>query len=198
MSETNRAYLTKEAIRQALLRQIERKDISRVKVADLVSDAHVSKATFYRYYKDTYDLLADCFTVYLEVKDEIDKATSHGDLVVQQRRLTLLGTEKIRDYPRLFLMCHKCSYDPFAADFASRSILRSVDAAAHYISQQGITQDTCLIGIGQLATLCVDISTAIHIRWVTDGCNKEPLEIAELSSACIERLVTSMRIEKQS
>ena len=102
MSETNRAYLTKEAIRQALLRQIERKDISRVKVADLVSDAHVSKATFYRYYKDTYDLLADCFTVYLEVKDEIDKATSHGDLVVQQRRLTLLGTEKIRDYPRLF------------------------------------------------------------------------------------------------
>lgn len=195
MDETNRVYLTKEAIRQAFLRQIEQRDVSRVKVSDVLVDARVSKATFYRYYKDVYDLLADCFATYLEVEDEIEKAAAGNHLVDQQNRLTVLGMDRVKKYPRLFLMCHRCSYGPFAVEFAEKSIARSVDAAALFIRQQGITSDTCLIDIDELAVLCVDLSTAICIRWVNDGCRKDPGDIAELSSLCILRFVDSMRIE---
>lgn len=197
MGETNRVYLTKEAIRQALLHQIEHKDISRVRVSDILSDARVSKATFYRYYKDVYDLLANCFAVYLEVEEEINRAAAENHLVDQQGRLTFLGIERVKSYPQLFIMCHKCSYGPFAAEFSERFIARSVDAAVLFIKQQGITPDTCLTDIRRLAVLCVDLSTAICVRWINDGCREDPGEIAELSSLCISRFVDSMRIGEQ-
>ena len=165
-----------------------------MKVSDVLADARVSKATFYRYYKDVYDLLADCFAVYLEVEDEIEKAAADNHLVDQQNQLTVLGMDRVKKYPRLFLMCHKCSYGPFAAEFAERSISRSVDAVVSFIRQQGITSDTCLIGIDELAVLCVDLSIAICIRWINDDCKKSPGEIAELSSLCVSRLVDSMRV----
>lgn len=195
MSEGNRAYLTKEALRRALLQQIEAKDISHVKVSELVAEAHVSKATFYRYYKDVYDLLSDCFAAYLEVTEEIEEATASSTLPARQYPLTLLGMRKVREYPTLFVMCHRCSYGPFAAEFASRSISRSVDATEHYIRQQGITSDTCRIDVRQLAELSVDLSIATCLRWIEAGCDREPEEVAELSSLCTERLVAAMRIE---
>lgn len=193
--ESNRAYLTREAIRRVLLRQIEQKDISRVRVSDIIAEAHVSKATFYRHYKDVYDLLSDCFATYLEVTDGIDEAVANNDLVEQQYALTLLGMRNVRTYPNLFLMCHKCSYGPFAAEFASRSILRSVEATCRYIRQEGVTSEACRIDVRELAELCVDLSTSICLRWIEAGCDRKPEEVAGLSSVCLERFVASMRVD---
>jgi AcrR family transcriptional regulator len=192
MAESNRSYITKEAIRQALLRRIETDDITHVKVRDIVADARVSKATFYRHYKDVYDLLVDCFACYLEVHEELDDALDSNNVVEFQYQLTLLGVRKIKQYPRLYLMCHKSSYGPLMADFASRSMFRSVDAMVNYIEQFGSGKNNCIIDVRQLATLCIDLSIAINVHWLDNGCVQTPEEISRLTTVCISRFVDSM------
>lgn len=193
MGESNRVFITKEAIRQALLEKLNHQDIAHIKASEVIAAARVSKATFYRYYKDVYDVLMDCFSVYLDVQQETHKSAAEGNLIQDCYDLILMGLRKVQAYPQLYLLCITCAYTPFIADMRDRSISQSVDITEILISQLGLTAENCLVGIDTLAELCVDLSTDINVRWVQNNCQETPEEIAQLAYRCLCHFILSMK-----
>lgn len=179
------SYVTKEVIRQAFLGQIETKDVSRVKVSELVSDAHVSKTTFYRYYEDVYDLMMDCFFTYLWENPDSDQSQNH----------TLLGMHKVRKYPRLFVMCHRCPYEPFVRKFEEGPISRSVETTLDYMSGLGISGDNCVIETRRLARLYIDMTIDVVLEWIDDGLRESPEEVANILLTCRDRFFLAMCVD---
>ena len=56
---TKRNIETRLAITEAILKQLELKDLGKIKVTDVIKTANVSRMTFYRYYENLYDALYD-------------------------------------------------------------------------------------------------------------------------------------------
>lgn len=54
---------TRFSITEAILDELEQKDLDKIKVSDVIRKAKVSRMTFYRYYENLYDALCD----YLDV-----------------------------------------------------------------------------------------------------------------------------------
>ena len=54
---------TRFAITEAILDELEQKDLDKIKVSDVIRKAKVSRMTFYRYYENLYDALCDYIDV---------------------------------------------------------------------------------------------------------------------------------------
>lgn len=52
---------TEKFIEAALMEQLRDKSIDRIKVSDILRDVGICKCTFYRYYRDKYELLVSAF-----------------------------------------------------------------------------------------------------------------------------------------
>ena len=51
----------KEALCQAMYRLMNRRAISRIRIEDILTEAGVSKSSFYRYFRDKYELMNYCY-----------------------------------------------------------------------------------------------------------------------------------------
>ena len=51
------------AITEAILDELEQKDLDKIKISDVIRKAKVSRMTFYRYYENLYDALCDYIDV---------------------------------------------------------------------------------------------------------------------------------------
>lgn len=151
--DTNRVFRTKESVRQALIALLEDHDVNRIKAADVYNRARVSKATFYRYYRDVFDLLVECFALYLDVQPEVGASIEAGSFARSTRELILLGTRRIQRYPRLYLACVQCTYAPFLQDFSARSTHLSERSVRRLVEDRGLTAQTCAIDVDRLAQL---------------------------------------------
>lgn len=54
----------RKLIRETLLDLLDIRPLERISVIDIVEAAQISRSTFYRYYKDIYELFYDCALVY--------------------------------------------------------------------------------------------------------------------------------------
>ena len=52
-----RIKYTKKVLKETLLNILEKKDISKISVTEICTEADINRGTFYRYYNDVYDLL---------------------------------------------------------------------------------------------------------------------------------------------
>lgn len=97
MSQPNvRVRRTRALLRQALIELIEDRGFERVTVGDLASRAMISRAAFYRNYRDKYDLVEQIFDEAMaEMTADQDDARSPG-----QRFADFLG--HINAYHRLY------------------------------------------------------------------------------------------------
>ncbi|MDO5439802.1 MAG: TetR/AcrR family transcriptional regulator [Erysipelotrichaceae bacterium] len=59
----SRTRATRIAIGDAILDELEHKEFSKIKVADVVRNANVSRMSFYRYYENLYDALCDYLNI---------------------------------------------------------------------------------------------------------------------------------------
>ncbi|MGN1400024.1 MAG: TetR/AcrR family transcriptional regulator [Bacillus sp. (in: firmicutes)] len=55
--EDRRIRYTKKVIKEAFIGLLEQKPINKITVTELCEQCEINRATFYRYYKDVYDLL---------------------------------------------------------------------------------------------------------------------------------------------
>jgi len=81
-----RVFKTREAILEALLSLCESSGFSKITVGDIVKHARINRATFYKHYRDKYDLVERIFegtlTQILELSSFV-KATAESGLTFQ-------------------------------------------------------------------------------------------------------------------
>lgn len=59
MKENQRIVITKRMLKEALLRLLEKKKLDKIHVNELCKEAGINRATFYRHYETTRDVLAE-------------------------------------------------------------------------------------------------------------------------------------------
>jgi AcrR family transcriptional regulator len=69
---------TKEILAESFYKVAATKDVTRIKVNDIIEYCGMSHATFYRYFRDKYDLIAwiydqDCSAIYEKYRDSSDR-----------------------------------------------------------------------------------------------------------------------------
>ena len=135
-----RVQYTLMVLKQSLLDLMAASPISRITVTEICERANINRGTFYVYYRDPYDLLA-------QIQDELDteiRATlakglhSSRDVTVEilrsiaaQRSLCTVLFGKFGDaafLQRLIFNAH----DQFIADWQSRTRLTSTDELARF------------------------------------------------------------------
>lgn len=80
MAEDKRITKTKTELRNTVVSLIESEPFEKLTVKQICADAHISRLTFYSYYRDKYDLMDDIFTYYkTKILDEhliLDRKTN--------------------------------------------------------------------------------------------------------------------------
>ncbi len=66
-----RTQYTKKVIKETFINLLEEKEITKITVSEICKDADINRATFYRYYLDVYDLLAN---IQKEIEEELRNA----------------------------------------------------------------------------------------------------------------------------
>ena len=83
---------TQKAIVDAFNRLISRKRFGDIAVADIIAEADVSKATFYRYFHDKYDVMNSNYKELLDEFMNLGECSSYRDLYF---RLYQAGATKL-------------------------------------------------------------------------------------------------------
>lgn len=79
--ENRRVLLTKQLLKEALLRLLETKSIEKINVSELCREADVNRATFYHHFSDPHDVLVE---VEQEIVDEIGQFSEWRDGGISQ------------------------------------------------------------------------------------------------------------------
>lgn len=66
MGSDARVRYTKHAIRTSLIQLLRKKPLNRVTVKELCELSEINRATFYKHYRDAYDLLDQLEKTFLE------------------------------------------------------------------------------------------------------------------------------------
>ena len=59
----NRTISTRIAIGNAILDELEKTEYTKIKISDVIRNAHVSRMSYYRYYENLYDALCDYLSI---------------------------------------------------------------------------------------------------------------------------------------
>ncbi len=101
-SEDPRIIKTKRDLKKALTDALEDHSLSEIRIQDLCASAMVNKTTFYRHYRDIYDIygeiLSDMYSRSLDSFDEYD--LFFNDPAVFFKKLTEKEEKEVRFYRR--------------------------------------------------------------------------------------------------
>ena len=194
MVESDAIFRTKEAIRSALLALLDGgASISTVAAKDVALHAHVSRTTFYRHYRDVYDLLVDCFAEYCVPKLRAPARGCTGEeLFSFMYASTLEGAHRVKDHRSLCLLCMECDDRAFRAEYEERVIAQMHDVARRLARLLGVTPESCVIPFESVAPLCVTLQNGIFENWLREGCVESPEQIAATTNGVIIRFVKSL------
>ncbi|MDD6274718.1 MAG: TetR/AcrR family transcriptional regulator C-terminal domain-containing protein [Clostridiaceae bacterium] len=73
----------KKIISTAFYELLQKYEIEEISVSQIVRAAEISKPTFYRYYRDKYDLLNQMFDVIFEPMREAERSVTWGEAMLQ-------------------------------------------------------------------------------------------------------------------
>ena len=112
---------TQKAIVDAFNRLISQKRFDDITVVDIVSEADVSKATFYRYFHDKYDVMNSNYKELLDEFMNLDDCSSYRDLYY---RLYQAGATKLRDIKGTFGSSGVNSFETFIFTYSRQAVVR--------------------------------------------------------------------------
>jgi len=156
-----RARRTQRALKDALLRSIEKKSISKITVAQLCEQADIGRGTFYLHYQDIYELMEQ---IEDEILGEIEQRVS-GPFLFEEAVVSCCkfgiehpGLKAILRSPE----CSRSFADRFIDHFESRLIAPESTLADHYRVRFMLTG-----------------SFEIMRLWAREGTNTPPEKLAE-------------------
>ena len=168
--ENQRTRLTKRLLRESLLELLEEKPVERITVKELCEAAELNRSTFYAYYQDVLSL-------YYEMGNEL------VDALLDYVRTGGVETESMLTYIKerreMFALL---IYNGQFMDMNSPLQRRGFEETIRYTWPAGAEMDVVETEWKYvLQYMFMGGSGLIH-RWVREGCDMEPAELAELLS----------------
>ena len=116
--ENRRVRMTKRLLKDALLELLEQKDLAEISVTEICESADVHRSTFYKYYKETSELLQDIEQEVLE-RIPVPPAKLDRDGVESLLCATTGFFDYVKENARVFRILFS---DSVSAGFTSRMV----------------------------------------------------------------------------
>ncbi len=160
---------TQKAIVDAFNCLISYKRFDDITVADIISEADVSKATFYRYFHDKYDVMNSNYKELLDEFMSLDECSSYRELYC---RLYQAGATKLRDIKGTFGSSGVNSFETFIFTYSRQAVVEITTANR---GGKGLTPQEDL----QLDVFCYGISY-MYRKWIEGKYELSADEAADL------------------
>lgn len=141
---------TRAAIVEAFNELIKEKDFEHITVAAIIAKADVSKATFYRYFKDKYDVMNYNYKILLDDAVGLCGISNYRDLY---HRLYLLGEVKLRAISGAFKSKGVNSFANYIYHYSRDTVVeitRLNRGGAGLTEEEDIQLDVFCYGIGHM------------------------------------------------
>ena len=162
--------ISKQMLREALLRLLEKKDLEKISVYELCQEAQINRTTFYRYYSNTYDVICEIRDAFFQTMEDTVFAEEYEGIRSLEETLILL-----RDNRRLVNILLRVFSEEavFEELFRRRSFLEQIyrDACSGYDEEWKKSY---------AAVYSVKGSYAIIQKWLNDPDDIPPGRIALL------------------
>lgn len=159
---------TREIILGSMKKLLKEKTIEKIRVQDIISDAGVSKATFYKYFKDKYDI-AMAFYMDNLVSEQLLK-NNEPDRRDRFIKLFTYMKENRFYLKRLLEIEGQNSFQMFLRNETMDSYLKEIADQYHY-------DDVSSLGL--LADAYLAASNVIIKKWIEADCKTSVAEIAD-------------------
>ncbi len=173
MNGNQRVVLTKRLLQEALLRIMERKPLDKINVSELCSEAGINRATFYRHYNVPRDVLVEMQSQFAEhIQSLLDMTTLIKSPYGYVEQLCTYLYEH-SDLVKIFIHNNSeediiCLFDDFFVTLFSED--KSI-SKEHTLDNNEIKLISAYMAGGGYFMLR---------RWLLDGIDKSPKEIAKL------------------
>jgi AcrR family transcriptional regulator len=170
MVKDARIRFTKKAIQDAFIKLLDEKPLNKITVKEICEIAEINRATFYKYYKDTYDWLYQLENIML------GNAQFIIDTIIPANTQEIITyfLERLRDKKEFLIILHTKYGDKFFYDrFFSLCILKINEKIKN--ESLFINDDHPLWKSYYLSYGC----TGIIRGWIESGMNEEPSEVAD-------------------
>ncbi len=194
-----RARRTRKLLREALLELIEARGFEALTVGEIAQRAMVSRAAFYRYYQDKYDLVEQIFaeamqTLVNDVDHPSHEALSHLDLTqtpTPERWMRLF--EHFEQYERLYRVLLSGRGSPwFARNMRARlSEMRSEREQGHaHLANGKRTGDNPTAAGGFVAALIDALLVDTVTWWLEQG---RPYPPRQMAASCWRLMIAMLK-----
>ena len=173
---------TKEVLVESFMELSETKDVNRITIADIVKNCQLSPATFYRYFKDKYDLIA---WEYARNFDERFQAVDGSQYTWKDYILeTIRYSWENRKYLKNLLDNTK-GYQSYIQHVTERTLHMYRDYLIYEFGEDAVDGDTELYlrqsVYGTVLLVCAWImeefeATPEHLSEVIENCVSDPLK----------------------
>ncbi len=158
---------TKNAVHEALIELSQEKDMPKITVLELCSQAGINRTTFYKYYGSQYDVLTEMGNEFLEdISRQLSGTVSDDRQKVEQRVTECF--RKVKEQRRLILLLLR---NPDGREFEEK--LFAVPQIDELLNE---ALSDCQDEEEKKATISFAIHGACYLmtQWIQDGCRITP------------------------
>lgn len=106
MKENQRIALTKRLLKEALLRLLEHKELSRIHVSELCQEAGINRATFYRHYDTPADVLLELEQELVKKLTTLSARPKNPEEAQKSMEAVCEAIYQQRDVVKILFRCH--------------------------------------------------------------------------------------------
>lgn len=168
--EDQRARLTQQLLKNALIECMQKERISKISVRELCERAGINRSTFYLHYYDIYDLYN---SIKIEVIEDLNRYLKQEDIVNESSSLLqvyIAILNYIKKNEELFQILLN---DDNGVDFIDdiMKLAQSISMKSNFIFEERTEKYIEIFGIGGY--------TSVLKKWMNDGMIESPEFLAE-------------------
>jgi len=163
--------IMKRHLAETVVRELKTKSIEEITVQDIISSCEISRSTFYRYFKDKFDLLNWIFSQYM---DELTSYYSHDSLCYKQVIFDI--TSFMSNSQMLFLKCFSYTgQNSFQEHFLQRTTEYITEHLEDRMDVEALSKEYATI-------VAFNSAGVLHtiVNWLQGGCKETPREISRI------------------
>lgn len=175
--ESQRTRLTKRLLKESLIDLLSQKTIYNISVKELCSRAELNRSTFYKYYENIFDVLADVeYNVVLESEKCMSKIEDSNINTIYKPISVFLDYVKENKDTYLVLLTNRAS-----SNFSINIFRKIIDFLK---SQVDLADINSIENDEYIYTYIVAGSSSIIINWINSNFDKSSEDVAKIICSC--------------
>lgn len=191
MKGNQRIALTKRLLHEALLRIMEKKPLDKINVSELCDEAGINRATFYRHYNVPRDVLQEIQTQF------VDRIKSSYDMT-----MLINSPAQYIENVCSYLYEHQDLVKIFINNNSEEDIICIFDDYFNMLlSQDQNTNNSNMFDTTEMKLISSCIAGGGYFmlrRWLLDGIEKSPQEIAQLVLSFSKYQMSTVNIQRNN